>query len=145
MVASMSDVPDLEKPPAKARDSGRGQRWQCGCQAGAGRAGLGVEGSTKGGREDARDVSLAGLKREPKYASGGGGQESNLGVKLDHVAVVGRHAWKKKKTFRVSHYRRHLQITGEHLILISSLISAPTSAFFPLFDPPLDNAPLGSG
>lgn len=60
-----------------------------------GRFGQGVEGSMEGGREDAKDVSLAGLKKKPKCASGGGGQETNLEVKLDHFAVVGRHSWKK--------------------------------------------------
>lgn len=70
MVASMSYVPDLEKPPAGGRDGGRGQWWQCGCRVGAARIGLGVEGSAGGGREDAKHVLVAGLKKKKKTQMG---------------------------------------------------------------------------
>lgn len=120
-----------------------------------------VRGGSKGQRkergaegEEERGLKTKKTNKKNECAGDGGGQETNLGMKLDQVVDVGRHAWKKPPPFRVSHYRRHLRITGEHLTLISSHLRShpptttahrpPPPPFF-FFDPPLDNAPLGPG
>lgn len=132
VASSMSDVPDLEKA------SGGEAETVGGASGGSEAVGLEQVVTVRGGSRGRRQGRLTCRSSKNLGCARGvsGGQETNLGVKLDHAAVMAGHAWGKKKNplqcvIIVSPSSAdHRRTSHSHLISAPSE-PPPPPAFFP--------------